>query len=154
MKLRLLAATLIFILAGLFQNTGFFSIFGIKPNLLLTAVIALSFFVSDFLIYSSFVIMGAILLAFTGGFWAEQLIFAALALAIFPICRYLRWQPIFNNLLLIGAGTILFYLLSSPTFLMTNWLFVAGELVYNLVWGVIFFELFALCIKTNSMLKI
>ena len=153
MNPKLIAAILIFVLAGLFQNTGFFSIFGIKPNLLLAALVALSFFVKDILVYSSFILAAVILLFFQSGIMAEQLVLALIGLAAFPVGRRLPGSPLFNNLLMVGAGTILFYLFVAPSFLISAWPAVIGELVYNLLWGFIFFNIFELCLKTNSILR-
>lgn len=141
-KLKLAAAVFVIILAGLAQNTNLFVVYGIKPNLILSALIALSFFLSDFFIYAGLIVLAIILLTVSGKCCFDSLVFTVIVFAAPFIGRRLHWQPIFNNLLLIGAGTVLFYLFSTPSFLITNWLFVAGELVYNLVAGWIFFEIF------------
>lgn len=154
MKIRLIAATFIFVLAGMLQNTGFFVAFGIKPNLLLVAMVAISFFIKDIWTYLSFVLAAVVLVIVGGGIALEQIVLAGLGLAAFPVGRYLHWQPFFNNFLMIGAGTVLFYLLTAPAFLISDWQAVVGEIVYNLVWGWIFFELFSRWLKTNSILRI
>ncbi len=152
-KFRIIAAVSIVIVAGLIQNTGFLVFYGIKPNLLLVALIALSFFLTDLFIYAGFIMLAIILLTISGGCCLDSTVFAAIVFAAPFIGRRLHWQPLLNNLLLVGAGTFLFYLSASPVFLITNWMLVIGELIYNLVMGWILFEVFERCLKTNSILK-
>lgn len=152
-KFRLAAVLLIIIAAGFVQNTGLFVLYGIKPDLLLSALIALSFFLPDIFIYGGFIVLAVIFLTLSGNCCFDSVAFTLIVFAAPFIGRRLHWQPLFNNLFLIGAGTILFYLLASPTFLINNWPLVIGELIYNLVMGWIFFQIFDLCLKTNSILK-
>lgn len=152
-KLSLAAVLLIVIAAGLAQNTGLFILYGIKPDLLLSALIALSFFLSDIFLYGGFIVLAIIFLTLSGNCCFDSTAFALIVFAAPFIGRRFHWQPLFNNLFLIGAGTILFYLLASPTFLITNWTLVMGELIYNLVMGWILFRIFEACLKTNSILK-
>lgn len=140
MKLILIFSLIIIL--GLLQNTGILSFYGVKPNLLLAFLISISFFTHDFLIYLSFILISVILLNFQIGFALEQIIFALLTIVAFFIGRRLHWKHIFNNLLLIGASTILFYLLTSPDFLISNWLTVLLETIYNLIFGLVFFKFF------------
>lgn len=153
MRLKLIVAILIFVLAGLFQNTHVFAVFGVKPNLLLIALISLSFFIKDIRVYLNFVLASILISSVGGGISTEQIVLAVLTLAVFPAGRYFRWQPTFNNLLIIGVATPIFYLLTAPAFLLSGWQVVSGEIVYNLLWGFVLFEIFSLCLKTNSILR-
>lgn len=128
--------------SGLLQSTDILNIYGIKPNIVLAVLIAASFFLTNFLIYFSLILLAIITLLFQGGLQSEQLILGILASAAFLAEKKLHWWPILNNLVLIGMGTVIFYLLSSPAFLIGNPLLVLGELTYNLVLGSLFFKLF------------
>lgn len=154
MKLKFTLAVLIFVLAGLFQNTEFFTVFGIKPNLLLIALVAISFFIKGIQAYLNFVLASIMLSSVSGGISTEQIVLAGLALAAFPAGRYLHWQPVFNNFLIIGVATALFYLFTAPAFMLSGWQVVVGEIVYNLFVGYLLFKTFETCLKTSSILRI
>ena len=138
--------------SGLLQNTNILNVYGIKPNITLAVLIAASFFLADFLVYLAAVLFVIVILIFQGSFQAEQLILGLLAIAAFFAEKQLHWRPILGNLVLIGAGTVIFYLLSSPAFLIGNPALVLGELAYNLFLGIIFFKIFESWL-TNSILK-
>jgi hypothetical protein len=141
MSAKLIWLFLLTIFLALLQNTNLLIFYGIKPNLVLVFLIALSFFITDIFIYLYFVLVGVIFLGF------EQLAIALPAILSFAVGRRLHWQPFFNNLLLVSAGTIVFYLL-------VGWSSVVlGEIIYNLVVGSAFFALIEKCLKTNSILK-
>lgn len=144
---------LLLILAGLLQNTDVLNFYQIKPNLVLVFLIAISFFIPNFLTYLGLVLVGLILIAFRPGFEPEAAVLGLLAVLSFSLVRFLNLQMVYNNFLLIGASTLLFYLLTAPSFILQNPLLVFGEMVYNLVLGVIFFRIFETWLKTNSILK-
>lgn len=142
---------LLVILVGTLQSTNVLNLYGIKPNLLLIVLISASFFISDTLIYLSLVFLGMIMLSFKGGFELEQLVLGILSIASFFAGRRLHWQPFLMNLSFIGIGTIIFYFLISPAFILNNLFLVSGEVIYNLAFGVIFFKIFERWLTTSLM---
>ncbi len=141
-KGRFFILLLTVVLAVILQNTGLLNVYGIKPNLALASLVSVSFFAADLASYIFLVVAALIGLKFRASFEVDSLIMAGLSLASFVMGRRLQWKPIINNILLIGGGTILFYLLASPGFIAANSQIVIGELVYNVVLGTIIFKIF------------
>ena len=150
---KFLLVLLIILLAGLLQNTDFLTVAGVKPNLLLAVLIAASFFIEEAAIYILLVLISAILLKFNAGLEPESVAFALVALAGGLIGKRLSWLPIFNNLALVGAGTIIFYVLTAPAYFVSNFTGFGIELIYNLALSIILFKSLEVCLKTSSMLK-
>ncbi len=137
---------LLVIAVGAMQSTGFLNIFGVKPNALLALLVAASFFVENLGLYFFLILLADAFLKTFSILEPELIIFSGLALAAVWLGRHLRWRPVFNNLILVGASTILFYLAASPRFLLTDWKIVLGEMVYNLALGALFFKVFDQCL--------
>ncbi len=144
----------IILLAGLFQNTGVFNIFGVKPNLLLAVLIPAIFFLDQILVVVAALALALLVSDFRAGFAGESAALALLILIVPIFGRRLPWNPFINNMVLVGGSTILFYLLTSPAYIADAPLAVLGEILYNSLLAAIFYNLFNLCIRENSMLKI
>lgn len=142
MSPRYLLLFFLLILAGFLQNTDVFNIYGIKPNIMLVFLIACSFFISDFLIYSSLVLAAVILLIFPGGFFVDGIILGGLSILAYSLVRFFDLRIFYGNLLLVALLTPLFYLLTAPAFILAYPFLVFGEIFYNLVLGVILFKTF------------
>ena len=133
---------LIVLSAVLLQNTGFLNVYGVKPNLVMAVLISISFFAADLASYIFLAVAALVGLKFRAGFEIESLIIIGLSRASFVMGRRLQWKPFINNAVLIGVGTILFYLLAAPGFIASNLPMVLGELVYNVILGTIIFKIF------------
>lgn len=138
---ELLVAALFLTLAALLQNTSALNILGIKPNLTLVVLITLSFFVGELVTYSILLLLMGLLLRVGGGFEPTILALTILALLVFGLGRHLAGKPFFNNIFLVAAGTLAFYVLADFRFLARDFLGVLGEMVYNVILGVIIFLL-------------
>ena len=131
--LILLVGLLIF-----FQVLGF-SVFGVKPNLALATIIAISFFVAN--IWEGFLLVTlvALILKFTPGFAKEILVFTLLGIGAIFIKNYLPWQNFLSNLFLIAVATFIFYLSLTPKFILSA--IFAKELFLNIIAGILVFAL-------------
>jgi len=107
--MRLLSLVLLICLLSFIQSLGF-SIFGVKLNLALAAVIAASFFVANLWEGLLLVVLAALILKFAPGFESEILIFSLIGAGAILIKKYLPWHYFFSNLILIILGTFIFYL--------------------------------------------
>lgn len=136
---------LILIFSGVLQNSGLLNVFGIKPNLLLTALIVLSFFSRTFLRYFVLLIIGVFFSRFMAGPEIEPVALGILSLATFGLRGHLPWLPVVNILALTAVGTVLFYLLTGPSFVYNNLAIAVGEIIYNVVLSALLF----LCLKKN-----
>lgn len=136
-----LALTLVLV-AGLLQNSGFFSVFGIQPNLLWAVLVAASFFIESFPAYLLLLATSIVLLRFESGFRPELLVFGFLAVSVFLTNRRLPWRRSVNNLALISVGVVLFYAIVDAAYLFGNLLPVAVEIVFTAIFGILFYDLF------------
>lgn len=139
---RFILAVGLLLLAGLIQNTGFFSVFGIKPNLMLAVLVAASFFAESFLIFLFLVAESLLFLRFGSGFQLELLVWTFLMSVVYFVGRVLPWRRSVNNLVLISVVTILFYLIVEFSYLAVAPLAVLGEIFYTSIFGFLIYDLF------------
>lgn len=137
---------LITLLSGL-QILGF-SVFDIKPNLVLSVIITISFFVEN--IWQGFLLMAlaGLILKFTPGFESEILVLSLIGAGAILIKKYLPWHYFFSNLILIGLGTLIFYVILALN-LITSIIFFE-ELVFNIIAGMIIFAFLSLLWDNKS----
>jgi hypothetical protein len=128
-------------LAAIAQGAPAIAIAGVKPNVVLTVLIILSFFTSGVFSYFIFLFVGAVLLRFSSSFDPALLALLVTALGAFALHRRLPWHDGINNLVLIGVGTVLFYILADFHFLTIDPFTLFGEAVYNMVVGTALFFL-------------
>lgn len=132
--MRYLSISLLLVLTAFIQNTGFLSVAGIKPNWLLAAMFFLVVInrpLTEYIIWS---LLAAVLLRFGPEplLW-PQIAFLITVAAIFVLHHFLPWARHLNTVAIVILGTIIFYLLTAPTFIYQHWTVVLGEVVYNLV---------------------
>ncbi|MEK7555283.1 MAG: hypothetical protein AAB516_00450 [Patescibacteria group bacterium] len=128
-----------------FLQTVDFSIFGVKPNLALVAVIAAAFFISDIWEGVLLAVIAALILKFSPGFSKEILIFFLIVAAAIIAKKYLPWRSMINLIFLIISATLLFYVFSFPTSIISG-IFIQ-ELIYNILIGIFIFIVFSFCVK-------
>jgi len=131
---------LVILLSGL-QVFGF-SIFGIRPNLALAIIITASFFVEN--IWQGFllVVLMTLILKFSPGFESEILALSLIGVGAVLIKKYLPWHYFFSNLILVGLGTLIFYVILASS-LITSVIFFE-ELAFNIIAGMIIFAFLSL----------
>ena len=138
--LKSLSAILVVGLLALIQSLGF-SFLGIKPNLVISAVIAGSFFVKDLFEGLLLVALSVLILKFSPDSGNEIILLSLIGAVSVLIERHLPWRHFVDNLVLIAAGTIVFYLVLAPD-LILGMIFLK-ELILNLVFGSLIFAFFS-----------
>ena len=135
---KLLVLFLIVGLLSFLQAFGF-SIFDIKPNLALTAVITASFFVANFWQGFLLIALAGLILKFAPGFEKEILVFSLIGAGAVIIKNRLPWHQFLGNLFLITTGTFIFYVISATNMIFS--LIFLKELFFNLIAGSLIFAL-------------
>lgn len=136
MSKKLLIIAPVVILLSFIQSWGF-SIFGIKPNLALAAVIAASFFVVDFWQALFLTGLAAFVLNFAPSLAKEIAVFFLVGAGAAFVGNRLPWRYFWGNLFLVGVGTLIFYFLLEPKLLAS--LVFPQELFLNLAVGALIF---------------
>ncbi len=118
------------------QSFGF-SVLGVKPDLALSALIAVSFFVEN--IWQGFLIiaLSALILKFSPGFENGIFVLSLIGCGATLVKKYHPWRYFFGNLILIVLTTSIFYLVLVPNLIFSALFF--HELVFNLIAGAIIF---------------
>lgn len=135
--MRFLFLTAFVIFAALVQNTNFLVIAGIKPNLVLTNLIAASFFIESFWFYSLLLFFGVFLLQNMPGLNREILTLAGLLLSVFWLKKISPWQPLAASLIFIVGATALFYVFGGLTSALLPVLI--WEIIYNVIVGAVIY---------------
>lgn len=136
--IRFLILILLVGLLTLFQTLGF-SIFGVKPNLALTAVVVASFFVANIWEGLVLILLAALFLKFNAVFSLDIVAFSLIGTAALIFKKYLIWQPLINCLILIGLASLGFYLFLSPSLILSR--IFLQEIIYNIILGLLVFVL-------------
>lgn len=142
--MKLFFLILIIGLMAFLQSFGF-SIFDVKPNLALAAVITASFFVENILQGFLLVALAALILKFSPGFEIGVLVLSLVGVAAVIVKKYLPWHYFLSNLVLIIGGTLIFYVFLAPN-LIVSFVFLK-ELILNLAGGSIIFAFLSFCGK-------
>lgn len=144
---KLIFLILIIGLLAILQSFSF-SVFSIKPDLILAAIIVASFFVEN--IWQGFLLVAisAFLLKFSPGFEKEILILSLIGTGVIIIKKYLPWHYFFSNLILIGLGTLIFYVILASNLIISIIFF--EELTFNIIVGMIIFAFLSLLWDNKS----
>ncbi len=129
-------------LAGLIQNTELADFYGVKINLVLILVLALGMLVSDLWHYLALSLTGVWLLKTASGVDSQSLVLLIIFLAAFYFKDHLFGKPVINLIFLIISGTLLFYLLIDPKFLISGAVLLFFELIYNVLGGLAAYLIF------------
>lgn len=141
---RLISLILLIAVLTLIQSSGF-SIFGVKPNLSLVAVIAVSFFIAD--AWEGFLLaaIAAFLLKFSPAVARELIVFMVISVGAVLAKNYLPWRRFLNSLILISLATFVFFAFTASQFLYSAIFW--KELLLNLVFGSLVFAFLLFCGK-------
>jgi hypothetical protein len=126
----LLALLSIFIAATL-QSGEFLVIAGVKPNLVLALLVVFSFFMPHLFPYAILALFSAFMLSFAPGISWEGGALILVALIFFYVRDRFLSPGLVASILFSVFGTVLFYLLISPTVLYDEVGVVAKEVLYN-----------------------
>lgn len=118
-----------------------FSIFGVKPDLALVAVVSASFFIVNVWQGLFLAALASLILKFSPGFEKEILFFFIIAAASVVLIKYLPARHFIGNVFLIAAATFILYLLAAAD-LIASFVFLK-ELSLNVFFGILMFETFS-----------
>ena len=138
---------------ALIQTTTIIMPFGVKPNFILTALTALSFFVSSFTLFMVFVLGSLFIAQFYPYFEASILLLGLWSIIIFFMGHRLAGKPFFNNLFIIIVATIVFYAVIDFGFLRNSAGTVFLEIVCNVILGSVLFWIFKALFRENHEKK-
>jgi hypothetical protein len=144
--LKLFSLVLLIALLSLVQTFGF-SIFDIKPNLALVAVITASFFLPNFWQGFLLVVLAALILKFSSDINAEILTFSFISAGAIIIKKYLPWHNFLSLPFLLIIGTFIFYLFLAHNLILSA--IFAKELFLNLIAGISIFALLSFLWKNK-----
>ena len=131
-----LAAVAVF-LAGVLQNTGVFSVAGVRPNFILAAVIASAFFVREWVPYLVLLLMAGVLLRFAPGFDAGAIAVVGFGAAAFFAQPWLPGRPVVASTMVIAVATAAVYAIVDPAFAAANAGVLAIEAACNVLIGAV-----------------
>ena len=140
---RLVFYSFLVLLAGFLQHSPVFSVFGVRPDFVLVLLLTLSFVIDKFPAYLWLVVLGLFCLKFQSGFDGSLLGIGLFSVAAFWLGREMPSLWILNNTILVSAATLVSYLLAKPSFILSNWLVVVAEILYNLIIGSLMFLAFS-----------
>jgi hypothetical protein len=129
------------------QSFGF-SLFGVKPNLALIGVVAVSFFAGGILEIFLLSALAAFILKFAPAIGAEITVFFIVSLLAGVLGKYFPWRKSLNNLAVVFLSVFAFYALAGVQFIISP--FFWKELVLDLALGSIIFYFFSLCGKMEK----
>lgn len=128
-------------IAATLQSGELITFFGVKPNLVLVLLSTFSFFVPNLLTYAMLVLFGTAVLSFAPGLSWDNAALTLVALLFFYVRDRFLVIGLSASILFAIFGTVLFYLLTSPTMLYDEVGVVLKELIYNALLGVTLFSL-------------
>lgn len=126
---------LILVLLATWLQSSYFTIAGVRPNLILAVFAALSFLVESFWTYSILSLISIIALRYSPVFSWELMAFWLAIIAIFFLRRILPWHDAVNFIASVVGGTIGLYLLVAPMFIWSQPILVIFELTLTLAIG-------------------
>ena len=124
-------------LAVIIQTNRLLNLNGVNPNLILLfillAVVSEKEFRKALILIFAIVLLSAVVLPY----WSKQiLILGGLGLLALLFKKFLTGGAFWDFLILIVLGTLGFYLLKAPSYLITDFISVVGELIYNIILGI------------------
>lgn len=144
-------ALFVLLIAATLQSSELITVFGIKPNLVLVLLAVFSFFVPQFFAYALLVIFSSMMLHFAPGVSWESAALALVALLFFYVRDRFLSAGLLVSIMFAVFGTVLFYLLISPSLLYHEGAVIAKELICNALLGAILFSLTsAFYVKKNG----
>ncbi len=124
-------AVLVFAFAIL-QTSGFV-VFGIKPNLVLAALVAFAFIAADLVSFTILILAAVIGLRWLTGWDSAILVLSVVSFAVWLFVHLFPGKEILNLAIAVAAATVIFYLILDPFFILQETAGLAAELVYNLI---------------------
>ena len=131
-KVRFLADIIIVFLCALLQSSALITIYGVKPNFLISALVVLLFSARNFWQYLILVLTAAVSLKYSALLSKEILIFAGIMILAYFLKKYLVEYEFIAIFILTAFITIIFYLLIDYRFAFNNPNSLLLETAYNI----------------------
>ncbi|MEK9186180.1 MAG: hypothetical protein AAB885_01195 [Patescibacteria group bacterium] len=129
----------ILLVAIAFLQSNNFLIFGVKPNLILVALIVFSFLVTDFASYAVLILLTLVMMRSRPGWDLSLVSLGLVGIGSWFVKQIMPGRDSLNLAIAIIFSTIIFYGLIDPNFLYSEWLTSVIEAGYNLVAGFILY---------------
>jgi hypothetical protein len=129
------------LVAGALQTSGLIGFLGVKPNFILATLIIVALFTESFSLYVLLAFLGGLSVAGGAGFTREAWALTAVAALIFWLKNRRVTQTLLGSAILMIAGTGVLYALIDFRFLYEHSVTVLIEAAYNVIIGVLLFEL-------------
>ncbi len=124
-------------LAIFLQSNQFLSFRGVNPNLILLLVFLPLILEKEFLRALLLIFTALVLTVVFLPYWPKEiLILGGLALAGLFLRKFLTGNELGDFLILIFSGTLGFYLIKAPSYLIADFISVVVELIYNIILGI------------------
>lgn len=140
---RSLILLIVFFGAGILQLAPWFSLGGIKPNVVLAVAVTWSLFARDMFRLSVILVASMLILRAGGSDLGAVFIFSGLMCAAFLARTWTPGKPFVSTMLFIAVITPVFYALFDWGFLEHSFGVVLQETVYNALVGAICFGVFS-----------
>lgn len=124
------------LVAGLVQNTGIFSLLGVRPNISMAFLIGCAFFLRTLSLFNTAIATSLLSLEFMTDGAAAVLAMIVAAASAFLLHDRLPGKPLVNLVFLVLAATFFFYAIVDFGYLTREGGIVVGEALYNVLWGV------------------
>ncbi len=145
--LQFIVSSFLVLIASLFQTTSLFLIGGVKPNLALVFIVAISNFEKSWIRRVILVLLAALILTFAPFATWIDIIFISATLFAVALLDYLPWQRIVNGIVVVSAATII---LNLPGL---NFGIIALELIMNIILVSVFTLLLGIFYGTKKAQK-
>jgi len=119
------------IIASVLQRAPNLLWFGIRPNITLALLVALSFFIDDFYLFLGLSLIASALVNPASGFSLEEIVSVLVLIAAFFLRARLPFGPATSALLLAAGATFAFYLAVQISFITSDFIAVFFEMLYN-----------------------
>lgn len=121
------------------QSGEYLTIAGVKPNLMLVLLAVFSLYATHFFPFGILAVSGVFMIDFSPGVSWDMGALLLVALLFFYARNRFLAPGLLATILFSVLGTVLFYLLISPSLLYDGVAILAKELVYNGLLGVLLF---------------
>jgi len=124
-------------LAVIIQTNRLLNFNGVNPNLILLFILLAVVLEKEFRKALILIFLIIVLSVVVLPYWSKQiLILGGLGLLALLFKKFLTGGAFWDFLILIVLGTLGFYLLKAPSYLITDFISVVGELIYNIILGI------------------
>jgi hypothetical protein len=122
---------LLVFLSAVIEQTGLLTVFGIKPNLVLTVAAVCTLFAQDFAAYSWLLFFSLVFVRFEPGISREAISLLGAMLVIFWLKERVVRVATGATLIMVSVATLINTLIVAPSFIYAHPIIVLKEIIYN-----------------------